>query len=352
MSELDEQEREAMMGAWKEQRRLRDTSADLKTFENGFKTGRAYRPELGEDERGARHAAQMASIVNSAREGWIWDQAWSAAKDFFARPAPGGVDERQVTEEKTLSRVRKCWEWIARDTGIAQEGLDNDEMVEVRANDLYNMAHAIDALSVSDQPAKGVDEEKLRQGVRLIAAERERQVGEEGWTSEHDDSHDLGELAKAAACYAKEALYPRTESHRRPPRGWPWESSSWKPTGDPIRDLAKAGALIAAEIDRLSRGQRGSTAAMTPEAMVDVLSERALKAEAEVLGYRERGAKVIAEREEAEREARRFEAEVTQLREDLRELRCSQAEPSVSKEQPETNPAPRDITVEIEREGE
>lgn len=27
----------------------------------------------------------------------------------------------------------------------------------------------------------------------------------------------------------------------------------WEPTGDPVRDLVKAGAMIAAEIDRLQR---------------------------------------------------------------------------------------------------
>ena len=36
------------------------------------------------------------------------------------------------------------------------------------------------------------------------------------------------------------------------PRDWPWEPEAWKPTY-PVRDLVKAGALIAAEIDRLER---------------------------------------------------------------------------------------------------
>jgi len=34
---------------------------------------------------------------------------------------------------------------------------------------------------------------------------------------------------------------------------WPWGSEWWKPSKDPIRDLVKAGALIAAEIDRLQK---------------------------------------------------------------------------------------------------
>ena len=38
-------------------------------------------------------------------------------------------------------------------------------------------------------------------GVQLIAAERTRQVADEGWTPEHDDIHDIGELLSAAVCY-------------------------------------------------------------------------------------------------------------------------------------------------------
>jgi hypothetical protein len=37
-------------------------------------------------------------------------------------------------------------------------------------------------------------------------------------------------------------------------RYWPWDREWWKPTpNNRIRELAKAGALIAAEIDRLQR---------------------------------------------------------------------------------------------------
>lgn len=87
-------------------------------------------------------------------------------------------------------------------------------------------------------------------GVELIAAERTRQVGVEGWSPEHDDEHGDGELAVAAACYA----VPRGSVAASAARAqhWPFEPEAWKP-GDRIRELAKAGALIAAEIDRLQR---------------------------------------------------------------------------------------------------
>lgn len=35
-----------------------------------------------------------------------------------------------------------------------------------------------------------------------VAAERERQKAVEGWTPEHDDKHNAGQLGLAAACYA------------------------------------------------------------------------------------------------------------------------------------------------------
>jgi hypothetical protein len=36
-----------------------------------------------------------------------------------------------------------------------------------------------------------------------------------------------------------------------PPPNWPWDAKWWKPSVDHVRNLVKAGALIAAEIDRM-----------------------------------------------------------------------------------------------------
>ena len=95
-------------------------------------------------------------------------------------------------------------------------------------------------------------------GIDDIAAERRRQIEEEGWTAEHDGAeHAPGDLALAAACYAKHAT--RSDAARqywkdegKEPKRWPWASHWWKPK-DRRRDLVRAGALIAAEIDRLDR---------------------------------------------------------------------------------------------------
>lgn len=103
-------------------------------------------------------------------------------------------------------------------------------------------------------------------GVAAIAAERERQVNQEGWTYSHDDEHTGSELALMAAHYvllsARDATQYHTQDGLIPspltrlidfvaPQLTPGEWHS-KP-GTSIRNLEKAGALIAAEISRLKR---------------------------------------------------------------------------------------------------
>lgn len=113
--------------------------------------------------------------------------------------------------------------------------------------------------------------EQFMSGTELITAERQRQIDAEGWTPEHDDRHDTGELLYAACAYidwsdaqAKELLDDADwregvlRDEEPVPHVWPWDASWWKPSEDPIRNLVKAGALIAAEIDRLQRATSGN----------------------------------------------------------------------------------------------
>ena len=95
----------------------------------------------------------------------------------------------------------------------------------------------------------------MKTGIELIAAERERQITAEGWTTAHDDEHTDGSLSEAADSYIQAAgtqMRGGCGWHVEP-QNWPWQSEWWKPSDDPVRNLVKAGALIAAEIDRLSR---------------------------------------------------------------------------------------------------
>jgi hypothetical protein len=90
-------------------------------------------------------------------------------------------------------------------------------------------------------------------GVQLIAAERKRQIEEEGYTEANDDFFTRGELARAGSAYACPVDMERFETVMRYSL-WPWDGILFKETPDNrIRELEKAGALIAAEIDRLLR---------------------------------------------------------------------------------------------------
>lgn len=93
-------------------------------------------------------------------------------------------------------------------------------------------------------------------GIERITAERIRQIVAEGYTAEHDAQHKNGELACAAACYADYASHQMQGKQAHfcgvPPILWPWAKESWNPSYNPMRNLQKAGALIAAEIDRLA----------------------------------------------------------------------------------------------------
>ena len=96
-------------------------------------------------------------------------------------------------------------------------------------------------------------------GVERIAAERKRQIEKEKYTDIHDDEFWHEQIAEAAACYALPEKYRDAVIIFPHPKKllnavWPWDDKYWKPTPkNRIRELEKAGALIAAEIDRLLR---------------------------------------------------------------------------------------------------
>ena len=86
------------------------------------------------------------------------------------------------------------------------------------------------------------------EGAALIAAERQRQIEVEGWTPEHDAVHTDGELVEAAIAYAVAAIGLTVSAEAD---WWPWDLEWWKPK-DTRSNLIRAGALIAAELDRLA----------------------------------------------------------------------------------------------------
>lgn len=96
----------------------------------------------------------------------------------------------------------------------------------------------------------------METGVGLIASERQRQIVVENISPAHDiKEHSDEALVKAAVCYAlpDDGRKQELAESKGTLLGvlWPWDWRWWKPSKDRVRDLTKAGALIAAEIDRL-----------------------------------------------------------------------------------------------------
>lgn len=101
--------------------------------------------------------------------------------------------------------------------------------------------------------------ELFSRAVLDVLAEMRRQVEVKGFDAAHDDAHDAGELACAAACYLVGDVDPRAG----PPSLWPWDASYWKPKDERF-DLVRAAALAIKEIERrdraAKRGRRWSAA--------------------------------------------------------------------------------------------
>lgn len=101
-------------------------------------------------------------------------------------------------------------------------------------------AHHVNS-AVSDAPETNVfiDDES---GAGLILAERKRQVEVKGYDAKHDSRHNVRDFVQAGGAYLGLAR-------------WPWSLETFKyRNGDGFyvkRNLVKAGAMIAAAIDRI-----------------------------------------------------------------------------------------------------
>lgn len=90
----------------------------------------------------------------------------------------------------------------------------------------------------------------LNDAIKLIRAERHRQITQEGYTLDHDVEHQEHEALILAA-----ATYEMEPGHRGEyPICWPFDWDSWKPSAPGtvdgrIRELVKAGALYMAAKD-------------------------------------------------------------------------------------------------------
>lgn len=82
-------------------------------------------------------------------------------------------------------------------------------------------------------------------GADLIRKERIRQIEEEGYDASHDFSEPLDSIIAAAISYAMHDI-----DHEEAEAWWQRDLKFWKPR-DRKRNLIRAGALIAAALDKM-----------------------------------------------------------------------------------------------------
>ena len=87
----------------------------------------------------------------------------------------------------------------------------------------------------------------MKTGIEQITEERVKQIGKYGRTACHDSMYTHKELLKAAQTYLNACIFDEFAGRNC----WPWDIESFKDEGY-IENLKKAGALIAAELDRLN----------------------------------------------------------------------------------------------------
>ena len=142
--------------------------------------------------------------------------------------------------------------------------MSNSTFIEEEQSKCYWQERYEELREKYDQLLKSKDAEP---GIELIAEERKRQIEVEGYTPQHDSKHTVSEIISAAQTYLHSAdlhilsgAYEPTDSWHKTiepfywnevKRYWLWDEKSFKPT-TALRDLVKAGALIAAAIDRLN----------------------------------------------------------------------------------------------------
>lgn len=204
---------------------------------------------------------------------------WKAVKEAHDALHAGNVEEAHEALHAAGAGSAE-WPPVECLTHNAEAQKAVGEFIESLKRPLPTCAHTLGDLigggGAVTKCGRCILERRPSNGAGMIAAERARQILVEGWTPEHDDEHGDGELAIAAACYASPVPL-RAEiqvpcgcrsvgecSHVFGPSVWgdPWP---WDPPGtsgrkkhDRIQQLAVAGALIAAEIDRLQRAKEAS----------------------------------------------------------------------------------------------
>lgn len=153
---------------------------------------------------------------------------------------------------------------------------DCRRLFEERQQKATNLAAEVERLRVENERLIKLNENNNVDGTSgdcLIAEERRRQITEEGYDSEHDRKETCLMLTKAAVAYAIADMPGKGKTVFK---YWPWMGDMLK-LKDHKRNLVRAGALIAAAIDRLKQEEEEKASYEIPAEENFSLPERAIE---------------------------------------------------------------------------
>lgn len=215
----------------------------------------AIGPQSAAPSSPSRVNAQFKDTVRQVNE--------QMARELSAKDVRDAAKEMEVKlpDGWLINQIRETREQIAQ---LPDWLIDGDEK-RSRDNSLKEFLEEMKTKWV-DECRKQIDEDptilhgdgkeardKLRDsGATMILRERARQCRELGYDSKHDDEHDRCELISAAVAMALAAKEELTGKRQGALLHWPFQVREFKHK-PAVEMLVKAGALIAAEIDRLGR---------------------------------------------------------------------------------------------------
>lgn len=208
--------------------------------------------ERSADQQVERLQAELQNL-RSQRCGQA--EAWVAVFNTLCSCVPSWLNgaDGVSTIEVACSTIRQLAADLERWKRSERAQVETIMMMQAEAQGLREQIERLQVVTDASQATAAA---------RDVLVECRRQVVAEGWTPKHDDDHNSGDLAKAAAAYAMAAV-SQTQGYtvNRPPLLWPWDKAWWKPC-DARRSLVKAGALILAEVERLDRADAQADARM------------------------------------------------------------------------------------------
>lgn len=190
-------------------------------------------------ERWAHEPFDFSDLIARLEKLELWFRDGEPAPerdDAALAPAPEQASPSPLSDEWIIALADRHCDYDAAVSEVETYGT----FFAFPRRDLIEFARSVLNAAVVDH---AVPPAFTTSGVEAINKERERQIVEEGFGRTHDAANSIRELADAAIAYLRGDF-----------RHWPkkWNPHWFKPTTQ-RRDLEKAGALIAAALDRMDQ---------------------------------------------------------------------------------------------------